>query len=73
MTTAELIRTSRVEAGLTQDDVASRLHVSQPLISRWEQNRQTPSISQCVELERLFGMRPGTLLIHAGYDDQAGN
>ena len=73
MTTADLIRTSRTAAGLTQDDVASRLHVSQPLISRWEQNWQTPSILQCVELERLFGMQRGTLLINAGYDDQAGN
>ncbi len=47
---------ARVNAGLTQDDVAKALHVGKQTIVNWENGTSEPKISQGVMLSELYGM-----------------
>jgi len=47
---------ARVNAGLTQDDVAKALHVGKQTIVNWENGVSEPKISQGVQLSELYGM-----------------
>lgn len=49
------LRTARRAHGLTQGDLADRLGVTQPVISRWERGRSRPSPVQLVALQELLG------------------
>lgn len=56
MSNAPMIRlaAARVNAGLTQDDVAAELHVSKQTVVAWEGGTTEPKISQARILSRLF-------------------
>nr|DAS09683.1 MAG TPA: helix-turn-helix domain protein [Caudoviricetes sp.] len=43
MNLGENIKKARKESGMTQQELAKRLHVYQKDISRWENNELTPS------------------------------
>lgn len=45
---------ARVNAGLTQDDVAKKLHISKNTVVSWEKGDTEPEISQARELSTLF-------------------
>lgn len=45
---------ARVNAGLTQDDVARELRVGKQTIVNWEKGISEPKISQGRHLEKLF-------------------
>jgi len=45
---------ARVNAGLTQRQVAEHLHVTQATLIAWEKGTSEPSISQARELEALY-------------------
>ncbi len=47
---------ARVNAGLTQDSVASTLHVGKNTIVNWEKGKTEPSISQAKKLEEIYKM-----------------
>lgn len=47
---------ARVNAGLTQDDVAKEMHVGKQTIVNWEKGLSEPKISQGMELSRLFNL-----------------
>ena len=47
---------ARVNAKLTQEDVAKQLHVSNNTVTNWEKGYTTPSISQARELSELYQM-----------------
>lgn len=47
---------ARVNAGMTQEDVAKKLHVSNNTVTNWEKGYTTPSISQARELSSLYEM-----------------
>ena len=47
---------ARVNAKLTQDDVAKHMKVSKNTVVAWEKGITEPKISQCRELSRLYGM-----------------
>jgi len=49
------IRTQRFANGLTQAQLAAKLHVKQPTIAVWESGKQTPPESRIEELERVIG------------------
>lgn len=58
----KLLRSARVDQGLTQGNVAQKLGVAQATISLWERGRSRPSADQVEALERLlgpFGIRGG--------------
>ena len=51
------IRAARVEAGLSQEDLASRLNTTQSAVSRWERGHDEPRISTLNGILRACGLR----------------
>ena len=47
---------ARVNAGLTQEDVARALKVGKQTIVSWEKGKSKPKMSQCRELSELYKM-----------------
>jgi len=47
---------ARVNAGLTQSDVAEKLGVTKQTILDWEKGRSEPKVSQAIEMSELFNM-----------------
>jgi transcriptional regulator with XRE-family HTH domain len=64
----KLFRANRTRMGLTQRQVANALNVSQTAVYLWESGRATPTMTNLVALEQLFGVDRGTLLIPCAYD-----
>ncbi|MBR4961518.1 MAG: polymer-forming cytoskeletal protein [Clostridia bacterium] len=52
----------RKEAGLTQTELADRLHVSHQAISQWERGETLPDILTLPALAEIFGRSAGVLL-----------
>ena len=52
------IRQLRLQAGMTQVEFASRVGVTNITVSKWENERQTPSLKCMAELERVLGANP---------------
>lgn len=50
------LRAARVNAGLTQEEVAKKLHVNKQTIVNWENNLSEPKISQARALCDLYGI-----------------
>ena len=49
---ANIIKTKRKELGLTQEELASKLYITEKAISRWETARGTPDISLLIPLSK---------------------
>lgn len=47
---------ARVNAGLTQDDVAKAMHISKQTLVKWEKGISEPKMSQSRELSALYKM-----------------
>lgn len=47
---------ARVNANLTQNDVAKAMKVSKNTIINWEKGRNSPKYNQMVELSKLYNM-----------------
>lgn len=47
---------ARVNAGLTQEDVAKHMKVGKQTIVSWEKGRSEPSVTQALELSKLYRM-----------------
>lgn len=47
---------ARVNARMTQEDVAREMHVSKQTIVNWEKGNSEPSISQSKMLSKLYKM-----------------
>jgi len=60
--TGTLIYTLRREAGLTQQGLADRIHVSDKAISKWERGLGCPDLSIMPHLARVFGISVDCLL-----------
>ena len=56
MTFGEKIQRLRIDAGLTQTQLASELSVSRLDVSFWELDEDAPSMAQLSRLSRLFGV-----------------
>ena len=52
----------RTEAGLTQAEVAEKLHVSPQSVSQWEHNESTPDVYKIVDLAKILNTTVGHLL-----------
>lgn len=57
----QIIKRLRKERGLTQEELAERLNISAPAISKWENDTSMPDISQIVPLAGVFGVRTDVL------------
>ena len=60
--TGRLIRQRRTALGLTQDQLAQKLHVSDKAVSKWETGNGCPDLSLLGELSEIFGTDIETLL-----------
>jgi len=63
------IQRLRTEKGLTQNEVAEALRVSEPSVSAWELDKARPKAGRLDELARLLGVATSLLLD----DDRDGN
>ena len=63
-----LIEAERKRAGMTQEDVAGRLGVSQNAVTGWEKAARGGALhlSVILALEQLFGLPQGTMLQRLG-------
>ena len=48
------IREVREQSGMTQADLARRIHVSRSSVESWENGQTYPSIDNCVALSQVF-------------------
>ena len=51
---ADAIREARMKRGITQDELAKKLYVSQQVVSRWETGDNVPSASSLVDIDRIL-------------------
>lgn len=58
----EQLKIHRQALGLTQSDVAEKMHVSRQTISSWETGRNTPDIITLKQLALLYGVSTDNLL-----------
>lgn len=58
---------TRRTKGLSQEELAQRIEVSQSNVSAWESGRWGPEPTQVFELERALGIAAGTLSHHLGF------
>lgn len=63
MKTGDKILLCRKEAGLSQEQLASRLNISRQAVSRWETGEATPETEKIIQLSRLFGVSTDYLLL----------
>ena len=62
MNIAESIRKCRKASGLTQEEMAKRLGVTTPAVSKWENGITNPDIALLAPIARLFHISVDTLL-----------
>lgn len=56
MTIGDKIKQLRLERKMTQDDLAQKLYVSRNAISKWENNKGTPSIDNIQSIATMFNI-----------------
>ena len=56
----------RTDNGLTQEQMANRLHVSRQAISNWENNKNLPDLEMLVTIAREFSLSLDELLLEGG-------
>jgi len=56
MNIAEKIKNARSRAGMSQQELADRLHVSRSAVAKWEADKGLPDIENLKAIAKLFGM-----------------
>ena len=64
------IKAARQEQGLTRTQLAAELDITETTVTRWEQGRNKPGISQLLGLSRVLQVSPEYLL---GADEPNGD
>lgn len=64
---ALVLLNARTASGISQRELSRRIHVTQPLISSWEQGKALPTINHIVGIETVLGAESGTLLLAIAY------
>ena len=55
------LRAARVNAGLTQEQVAEALKVAKKTVQNWEKGVSTPDVNQAFSLQELFHFPVGQI------------
>jgi len=63
MTFGKRLRELRKEKGLHQSQLASKLNVNQNAISRWESDKNEPSIEMIKQIAKILECDPNYLLV----------
>ena len=69
----ETLRRLRIEKGLSQQQLANKLHVDRTSISNWEGNRRFPDVDMLSLLAKALGVDVALLLASAEETDSAPN
>ena len=56
------LKNARMHSGLTQENVAEKIHVSRQTISNWENEKSYPDIINVIELSSLYSISLDDLL-----------
>ena len=67
---AETLRSLRTERGLSQEQLAEKLHVDRTTVVRWESGSRTPDATVIFRLSEILGVEPGILLSRAAEPDE---
>jgi DNA-binding XRE family transcriptional regulator len=67
-----IIRTARIEAGMTQAELAAAMDVKQSTVSLWESGYQKVRLHQVPVLARMLKMDPSVFLAAAEAEVDAG-
>jgi transcriptional regulator with XRE-family HTH domain len=59
----DAIREHRVQAGLTQAELAQRAGIGRPHLNHIERGRKNPTVVVLVQLAASLGVAPGDLLV----------
>ena len=70
--TGRLIGELRREAGLTQQELAARLHVTGAAVSKWERGLCYPDIELVAKMAELFSVHAGDILSGRRQDEDTG-
>lgn len=62
MTTGECIKTCRINAGITQTELAKKLEISAVAVSQWERNIRTPKMDTLKKIASALGVDIYTLI-----------
>ena len=62
MTFGEIIKKLRTDNGLTQDELAEKIHVTRTAISKWESDRGFPNIESLKAISKFFSVSLDELL-----------
>lgn len=73
MTVGTTIKEFRVQAGLSQDDLADRMDISSPYISMLESGRRYPSVEMLIRIAVALEVRPGAILDRIAEDYNPGD
>jgi transcriptional regulator with XRE-family HTH domain len=60
--TGQIIQKLRINAEMTQEQLAERLFVSRELVSKWELGQRKPNIRELREMAKLFRVRIDDLI-----------
>ena len=58
MWTGQIITILRMDAGLSQSQLAEKLYISRDLISKWETGKRLPDYSMILTIAKLFSTDP---------------
>ncbi len=70
---ADTLKKLRVESGLSQRDLASRMYVTRSTITRWENGSRLPDAVMMSRLAESLGVDVGTLLSVAAENEESPN
>ena len=62
METKEILLKLRTEKGLSQEELAEKVHVTRQAVSRWETGETTPNTETLILLSKLYNVSINTLL-----------
>lgn len=66
-----ILRQARINAGLTQHEVALRIDVQDVYLSRWERGVESPRADRLAKLVELYRLDPGLVLRALAADSAA--
>ena len=69
----EKIKTKRRELNLSQEDLANKLFVTRQAISKWENDKATPTMTNLRELCEVFGVDMAYFIGQANSEKKSDN
>ena len=56
MELGDKINLLRLQAGLTQEELADNMNVSRQAVSKWENDSAVPELDKLIKLSKIFGV-----------------